>query len=151
MKKFNQTISVEVSVDNIADQLLETWKGSNFAHSELLTETIIGSSLEQGTISMIYNTLNGYSNKIDFEVGDVVISPEKIYNYRETESGSFEQHYVPIGACVIVDIVTYRKKDKVEIKYNSLNSEGKVIENTKYVSHLLLTRPVESAIEQVEA
>lgn len=147
MKKFNKVISIEVSVDNIANQLLATWAGSSFPHAEMLAETIIGTALNNSTVNLIYNNLNGYTNNIDFKPGDMVISSEQVYAYVQREDGEYTQKYVPIGECVIIRIDEYRTSDKVQIQYNGSDSKGNLKSYEKWVSHLSL----ELRTETVEA
>ncbi len=142
MKKFNQVIEIQVSVDNIAQQLLKTWNKADFPHAEMLTETIIGCALNSDTISLIYNNLNGYTNDIDFEVGQMVNCSQEYATYEDkgTEGApKFERVFIPMGICEIVEIDTTKSKDKVKIEYTYCDSQGNLKENTIWVSHLKLT------------
>ena len=71
MKKYNQIIKVEVSIDAIAEQLLSTMK-EEFAHRVLITETIIDTALSSNTMSNLYNALGGFATVVDFKEGDKV-------------------------------------------------------------------------------
>jgi hypothetical protein len=74
MKKFNKVIQVEVSVDTIAEKLLETM-APDFKHREQVVEAIIGAMVEHEElhkIAPLYNALNGFSNDINFKAGDKV-------------------------------------------------------------------------------
>jgi hypothetical protein len=140
MKKFNQTISVEVSVDSIAEKLWSTFD-PNFAHAELLTESIIGSNLESGKLGYVYNALNGFNNDIDFQVGQTVDCKESIYSWvpevdssTSTLKGTYRREYMPLGKATIVEINLY-KSDKLLVEYNTLNSKGDYITETKWVDH----------------
>ena len=90
MKQFNQVITVEVSVDSIAQQLLKTFS-SEFKHADALAETIVSTSLDKGTISFLYNSLNGYSNDINFKVGDMITCSESTYGYVPNEPDAVTQ------------------------------------------------------------
>lgn len=134
MKKFNQTISVEVSVDSIAEKLWSTFD-PNFAHAELLTESIIGSNLESGKLGYVYNALNGFNNDIDFQVGQTVDCKESIYSWvLDQSTGSYKREYMSLGKATIVEINLY-KSDKLLVEYNTLNSKGDHITETKWVDH----------------
>jgi hypothetical protein len=71
LKKFNQTISIEVEVDAIANQLQAMFKDdANF--SNLVVEAIIGRSLSRDTVllSKLMSAMNGYSKEIGLSVGE---------------------------------------------------------------------------------
>lgn len=134
MKRFNQVISIEVSVDSIASKLLGTFP-EDYAHKELLTEAIIGSSLEKDNIGYIYNALNGYSADIDFKVGDFVLCTEEVYDYKEpSEEGRKRDKYRPIGKARIKEINLY-KSDKLNVEYYHYSSDGSTKLMTKWVNH----------------
>jgi hypothetical protein len=71
LKKFNQSISIEVEVDAIANQLQAMFKDdANF--SSLVVEAIIGRSLSRDTVllSKLMSAMNGYSKEIGLSVGE---------------------------------------------------------------------------------
>jgi hypothetical protein len=71
LKKFNQTISIEVEVDAIANQLQAMFKDdANF--SNLVVEAIIGRSLSKDTVllSKLMSAMNGYSKEIGLWIGE---------------------------------------------------------------------------------
>lgn len=142
MKKFNEVIQIEISVDNIAQQLLKTFEGSKFAHADMLTETIIATALKGDTINMIYNNLNGYTNEIDFEVGQDVFCKQEYYANVEGPIQDGVQTYVrkeiPFGKSVIVEINIYDRKEKVKIEYDYMNDKGVVSKKQTWVKHLKL-------------
>ena len=80
MKRFNKTITVEIQVDSIAQQLLSTIN-PEFKHREELVESIIGTALNSNSMLYIYNSLNGFTNDINFAVGDTVFCEKKIYKH----------------------------------------------------------------------
>ena len=137
MKKFNQVITVEVSVDNIAQQLLKTIN-PEFQHAEMLAETIIGTSLDKGTIGFLYNSLNGYTNDIDFKVGDVITCTEQTYGYvpdTDAENNTtYSEKRMSIGDCTVVEINVY-KSDKLLVEFSKLNSKGEFITKQNWVNH----------------
>ena len=53
MKSFNKTITVEVSVDDIATKLLNTISDS-FPHREMLVETIIATGLQASSLNYLF-------------------------------------------------------------------------------------------------
>jgi hypothetical protein len=138
MKKFNKVISVEVAVDDIANQLLAAMN-SEFKHKEIVVESTIGVLLNTNKLSHLYNALNGYTGEIDFKVGDMVDCNEKIYQYIATEKTDtqtkYEQQYLPIGQAIVEEIDIYRD-EKLKVSYRFLNSRGEMKEDTKWVSHL---------------
>jgi len=134
MKKFNQTINVQVSVDSIAEKLYSTFD-QDFAHRELLTESIIGSNLESGKLTYVYNALNGFNNDIDFEVGQTVDCKENVYKWTlDVSTGSYKVEYMPVGKAKIIEINIY-KSDKLLVEYITINNKGEEIKETRWVNH----------------
>jgi hypothetical protein len=79
MKKFNRTISIQVEVDVIAEQLVLAF-ASSFPHSELVAESVIGTILNgEKSLSCLYNALNGYTNEINFVENEYVKFKDEIY------------------------------------------------------------------------
>jgi hypothetical protein len=136
MKKFNEVISVEVSVDAIAEQLLGHID-PQFKHREDVVESIIGPLLDKNTLSYLYNALNGYTNDINFEVGDEVMCEEKIYTFTRDANGevSKEAKYIKLGRATIVGIEPFRKKN-LELEYMVLSKNNELRKQTDYFSHL---------------
>lgn len=137
MKKFNQVISVEVSVDSIAEQLLSQMN-PEFKHKELVVESIIGPLLYKDNLSYLYNALNGYTNDIDFKVGEEVMCQDKIYTFtRDAATGELSEQskYITMGIAKIVSIEPYRRKN-LELEYNVLTKSGEIRKQTDYYSHL---------------
>ena len=132
MKKFNKTITVEVEVDAIAEMLLKSM-APDYKHGEMLTEAIIGTSLEKKTIGLIYNSLNGYTNDINFKVGDVVSSDEDThYSYAQmpvespanpelAQQTKWQHKNVPTVNATVVDINVYADK-KLQVEYDVYDS-----------------------------
>jgi hypothetical protein len=145
MKKFNKVITIEVSVDSIADKLLSTFD-ANFAHRDMLTETLIATAMDKNTIGYLYNSLNGYTNDVDFEVGQTVECTENVYQYKEVEQPistdpnvvvpiEYKEDLLPLGTCVITEINPYTK-DKLKVKAMVRNSKGELVEKNTWVNHL---------------
>ena len=133
MKQFNKVITVEVSVDSIAQQLLSTFS-SDFKHAELVAETIIATGLEKGTLTYLYNSLNGFSSDINFQVGDEVLCTDSTYDFSLNASGAYEESHKPIGACKIVEINPY-STTKVNIEFMKTKRDGTQYKQTKWISH----------------
>lgn len=138
MKKFNKAIQIEVEVDAIAQKMFETIKTDN-PHAEMIAEAIIGAAMNNDSLLLIYNALNGFTNEIDFKVGQEVVCNETIYQYVKVEStdGSdrWEQKTVPMGNVVIKEIDIYRNSDKVQVEYNYTKRDGSISKELKWVSH----------------
>lgn len=133
MKLFNQEITVTVSVDTIAQNLLSKI-GADEKHAELLTETIVGNLLNSKIgITQLYNALNGYTNEINFKVGEKVVSKERVSTYVSKE-GALNHDYVDMGECVIEEIDTY-KQENLQVKYNSTNNKGEIVSKTMWIRH----------------
>lgn len=139
MKTFNQVITVEVSVDSIANQLINTISES-FPHREMLVETIISTGLDKGTLNYLYNSLNGYTNEINFQVGEVVKCSQKVYQYKSENSREENRsEYSEIGECVIVDINIYTS-DKVCVEFDKWQREGTTKKVKEWVNHSTLSK-----------
>lgn len=71
MKKFNQTVSVEVEVDAIAKQLLNQMKDS--PQSEIVAEAIIGRMLscDKNGLGFLHAGLMGYKRDLSNMVGNL--------------------------------------------------------------------------------
>lgn len=128
MKKFNQIIEVQVSIDDIADKLLSTIDKSN-PHSELIAETIIGNLAnitDKIGISQLYTALNGYTNDINFQENQHVICNDTYYGY-DPISEKIGRYF--INDCVILKIDKY-KRDNVLVSY--VFQEDKDSESKQY-------------------
>jgi hypothetical protein len=139
MKQFKQVIKIEVSVDAIAEQLLANFK-DDFKHREMVAETIIETSLIEGKLSYLYNALNGYTNEVNFKVGDVIFCSEEIYSYNldDNDLPVESRQQVKIGLAEVVEINIYRS-DKLKVKHIALNKRlGKFVyeEAETWTNHL---------------
>lgn len=147
MKQFNKDIEIVISVDSIANNLLNTFP-EDYKHRELLTEAIIGSSLATGKLSYIYNALAGYTNDINFEVGDKVIctsEDRREVEWQRNEEGSEKtkrnSRNVAIGECEVLEINEYEKyKLKVKFEQDSYYTEGKKETSEVWVDHRTCTK-----------
>lgn len=138
MKSFNKTITVEVTVDSIANKLLAMMNPDE-KHSDLVVETIIGSAIalpKQGDLllSNLYNSLNGYTNEIDFEIGEQVKCEYEVYTYQRTENDTYSRRNRVIGDCTIEQLDIYSDR-KIKVSYECLNSKGENIVETQWVKH----------------
>lgn len=136
LPKFDQVIKIEVEVERIHEKLMLTFP-PDYVHKNTLSHAIIGSALAGNKLLYIYNSLNGFSNEIDFKVGEIVMCTEeerkeaydsKQYDARGLEKVDAEdptvEGYKPsrsireiaIGACEIVAIDLYADK-KLKVKY----------------------------------
>jgi hypothetical protein len=121
MQKFNQVITVEVSVDSIAQQLLGQFKEES-AHKNLIVESIIGRALEQdkAMLSRIYNSLNGFDVQIDFEIGSIIKKNDmRAYSY--ISEGKDER--VVIEECRIIDINKHANST-LKVEYVVIGPKG---------------------------
>lgn len=150
MKQFNKTIRVEVSLDQIASNLLSRFKEDE-KHAEAMTETIISLLDKSDNVSYLYNTLNGFTNDINFEIGDVIMCKDTAYFRGQNETRPSTQ---VIGECEIIDIDIYNKK-KLKVAFTSYEIKDDeyvpVQGTTEWVSHFLCDKiPVEEP-EMVES
>ncbi len=87
MKKFNQSVSIEVEVDAIATQLLSHMRDS--AQSEIIVEAIIGRMLSQDKsgLGFLHAGLMGYKRDLSNMVGNLYfINDLQMWGYWTIES-----------------------------------------------------------------
>jgi hypothetical protein len=121
LKQFNKTISIEVEVDTIAQQLLDSM-ALDSKHRELIVEAVIATGLNNGSLNHIFNALNGHRPSVNFQLGEYVISDYK------TWKGSARE---PIGRCIISEIDEYT--NYLTVSYELFDSEGKMSVDSKSV------------------
>ena len=148
MKNFNKVITVEVSVDSIANQLLQTLS-PEFKHREMVTEGIIGRMLSSDMhgLSILYNSLNGFTQEIDFQVGEVVkVENLNFYGYWFANTdGNLKESREKVSEGVVKSIDIYSDK-KIELEFNVPDSKGQMKTNTQWVSHTNCSKIEELAI-----
>jgi len=136
MKKFNEVISIQVPVDSIAQKLLDA-VNVDFKHREILAEAIVGRMMNDGSLSYLYNSLNGYPCNIDFEIGDELYSNKglRVYGYFTPESIEKNSSvYGTIQSGRVIAIDPYRD-NKLQIQYYVPNKKGEYDTDTQWVSH----------------
>lgn len=137
---FNRTISIEVDVDDIHKKLMGTFP-EDYKHKEILSHAIVGSAMEYGGIGFIYNALNGYTNDVDFGIGEVVncTSKDKREYIPSTPETKANRIMKEVGNCEIVDINLY-KTNKLCVKFMQDDYEGQPEEVTRWVDHKTCTK-----------
>lgn len=150
MKKFNKEIQVTVSVDSIANQLLEQLN-PEFKHREIVAESIIGRmvSADENGLSVLYNTLNGYTQDIDFKVDEEVLL-DNVVHYGSWNGEGEKSEYKEIKSAKIVDIDLYADK-KVCIEYPvswSDEPHRNWIDHTK-CAKISVVPPLNSSLEDI--
>ncbi len=140
MKKFNQSIKIEVSVDSIAQQLLSNFQ-PDFKHAELVTEALIGRMLtaDMPALSHLYNSLNGFTNDINFIVGEIVnVEDFTAYGYwnevTEEEKTVLKPDYKAVTKVTIIKIDKYADKSLL-IEFSVPNKSGEFETKTEWVRH----------------
>jgi hypothetical protein len=163
MPAFNKTIQIELDVDTINERVLDLLP-EDYKHREVLSHAIVGAAMAAGNLTYLCKALHGYTNEIDFKVGDEVICTEKdrpdYYDaHQQNEDGSLrvpaldptDEEYEPnwkrrmvaIGKCRIIDIELYKdNKLQVEYEWQSRQHGGtfKTERSTEWVSHKNCTR-----------
>lgn len=73
MKSFNQNINIEISVDMIANKLLDMFNKEE-KHASIVVEEIIGRSLEadQSMLGRLFSRMNGFVPTVNFTVGEQI-------------------------------------------------------------------------------
>jgi hypothetical protein len=137
MKKFNQVISIEVSVDSIAEMLLENLH-PDFLHRELVAEAIVGRMLNDNSLGYLYNSLNGFPITVDFEIGDsVATSGTGINHYAYWTPESIERRSTVNGyitEATVVEINPYKDR-KLKVQFLAPDRESHMKPQTEWVKH----------------
>ena len=135
LKKFGKEIQISISVDAIAEKLLDTLQ-VDYKHRTQVAETILGSLLEDSTrLGMLYNSLNGFSNDINFEVGDEILCSEETRLGTVNTDGDYESIYGKIDIAKVIEVNPYADK-KIKIEYLTVNRDLTERTETKWVSHI---------------
>lgn len=146
LTKFNQVISIEVSLDYIAETLASKMN-PEFPHSNLVTNVIIGQAVANGNMTdlgRIFSALNGHVDKLDFEVGQNLFCTETTHDYLFSTSGKRRE----IGPCVISKVDPLRNRSKIQVSYKTMNHSGTVKEDINWVDPSDLRALSESEPEQ---
>jgi len=146
MPKFDQVIKIEVDVNSIFEKLMDTFP-VDYKHAEMLSHAVIGSAVNNGGLTYIYNALNGYTNDIDFAIGDIVMCTEvsrRSIEMAVTEDPNVKPPIgyttVEIGECEVIEIDLYStNKLRVKFMQNKYRSE-EMEESTGWVNHKNCTR-----------
>lgn len=137
MKNFNEVITVEISVDNIANHLLSTMD-PEFKHAENVVETIIGRllSTDKQGLNMLYNALNGYDVNIDFNIGDVVaLNSITCYcDVKSNDNDEWSRGNVQIEKATVIDIDIYSDK-KIKIGFIVTDRNGRDEKREQWIHH----------------
>ena len=138
LKKFNQSISIEVEVDAIANQLQSMFRDeANF--SSLVVEAIIGRSLSRDTalLGKLMSAMNGYSKEIGLSVGESYsIKPFTDWGYWTQESKEKKDTVRgEVSAVTVLDINEY-SDEPVKVCYEVPTLTGtRVVERWISLSH----------------
>jgi hypothetical protein len=146
MKRFNKVITIEVSVDSIAEQFLAAID-PEFKHRELLAEAAIATALEKGTLGYFYNALNGYSAEVNFKAGDKIICTEAKY-FRKEPGG--EDSRQQLGNCTVLEVNEYAD-NKLKVQYTSYTSGGSARQSEEWVKHTNCSKLQEEPVMEMDA
>jgi hypothetical protein len=133
MRKFNQTINVEMEVDAIANQLLNTIN-EDTPNRESIVEAIFTNLIgSKDAIQHLYNALNGNIPKINFKVGDIINCKATTWMY-VSEKSRLEQdsERAELGKAVIVAINPFRN-DPLYVEYDYYNADGSIRKDKTWV------------------
>jgi hypothetical protein len=135
MKKFNQTVSVEVEVDAIANQLLSQMKDS--AKSEIVVQAIIGRMLSQDVKALghLHTALMGYKRDISHMVGTrYFIKNLEVWGYWTPES--IEKNDTVRGSINTAKVIAVDEyaDDPVCIEFEIPQKDGTWKTETRWIS-----------------
>jgi hypothetical protein len=136
MKKFNQSIQIEVEVDTIANQLRSMFR-NDAANADVVVEQIIGRSLTNDTqmLSKIMNAMNGFQKEMTVIVGKTYqIKPMKIWGFWTQESiDNNSAVYGEVSEAVVLEINQYRDEE-ILIEYMVPNKTGELSAHKQWCS-----------------
>ena len=143
---FKDVIKIEVEVNDIYKKLVETFP-EDYKHKEILSHAIIGSCQQYGKLAYIYNALAGFTNDVDFKIGDKVDCTEKKRQMWEEETEpmmpgdtskptqKWKSKDEPIGECEVVEIDLY-SGNKLKVKFMECKwKSNEMTEVEKWVDH----------------
>lgn len=137
MKKYNQSIQITVELDSIAQQLLNSFHPEH-PHRELLVDTIIGNMRQETRqITQLYNSLNGFTNDIDFVVGqklEVKVNAlvGDYYLHESWKKDGTEPRTTLTATIVEVDV--YRE-NKLKVSFEYMDRRGNMDDSTTWLNH----------------
>jgi hypothetical protein len=115
----------------------------DYQHREILAHAIIGTN--KSNLSYIYNALNGYTNDVDFSIGDEVMCTSED-RYERVEEAVVAQDAKPkykevaIGKCKVVAIDMYSDR-KLQVEFMSWDRYNHKQETKKvWVNHKKCTQ-----------
>ena len=135
MKTFNKSISIEISIDVIANMLLDNMN-KEFKHSELVVEMLIGRALAKDDnrgISLLYNALNGHKNEINFQVGNIVKCSIGIGGYWEGAEGSHSYNSDVLCTVIKVDVCS---DNQLTLEYEIAGKQKTISTNIAYCTKM---------------
>jgi hypothetical protein len=140
MKKFNQNVSVEISADKIAKDLLDKITPS-YEGREALVEAIMGIAIEDNKyISHIYDVLHGKVKRSQFEKGNKLYCDYEIWMYKSEESRiKNDSEKVAIGECIVIDTNPYGYNDLL-VSYDYYQHNGLIRIETSWTSSRYCTK-----------
>lgn len=152
LPKFTETIKIEVDIQSIHEKLMDTFP-DDYKHKEILSHAIIGSAVENDSLVYVYNALNGYTNDVDFKVGDLIVCTEEErrdrYDANEPvvqspHDGDYKPNWkyrdVEIKECRVVEINWY-KRNKLKVEFQSYDRySGELVDTQTWVNHKKCTK-----------
>lgn len=148
LKSFNQTISIEVSIDSIAQKMASMMNPED-PHTNLLVNVVVGQAVANSRtldLGRIFNAMNGHVDRLDFEVGQELFCEEDVHSYLFSKGGSRHK----IGPCKILTVDPLKDGDTIKVEYTTMNYNGKVVQDQRWVSPRDLRALSGSEPEQLE-
>lgn len=136
MKRFNQTISIEIEVDAIAQQLRGMFKEDS-PYADTVVEQIIGRASSKDTIllSRIMSAMNGFRKEIIAEIGNTYHTKDyKVYGYWTEESKEHNNTvYGYVEQVKVIDINEYAD-NQLHVEYQIPNKKGELETRNSWIS-----------------
>lgn len=155
LPRFTDSIRIEIPIESIYKRLLATFP-TDYKHRETLSHAIIGSavSVSNGGVGYIYNALAGFTNNVDFKVGDKMMCTVKeryerydanlegedgtpLAELAETSGGgkpNWKYREIMIGACEVIEINLYSSL-KLKVRFKSWGKyDERPVDKTMWVT-----------------
>lgn len=134
MKKFQKTVNIRMSVDVIAETLLEKID-TKFENREKIVECVITTLLqEEDALSYLYNTLTNNMTFSNSQIGDKMFCHHEVWMHKTEESKTTGKATKSIiGECIVIDENPYQEANLL-VSYDYYTHSGNIREETQWVS-----------------
>lgn len=144
MRKFNRIITVSITLDAIAQQLLNCMK-DDITNREEIAYNITGHMEAKGRIGQLYAIVNNLPQELPFNIGQIVYVRVGTYVNKNANNDNndlpvWEHQRITLSA-EVVEIHPF-DDSPLKLKYAYTNSKGEVTEQTdRFAVEAVSTEP----------